>query len=198
MPVDKGFEARVIRALTTIEQMLCDRGEPVVSLQRLNDEHVRARVAAAEENFVIFNTDVRDVVFFLSKLKTADIAKSASCLSDDARRARAILVPVDALMTIHARAVGTHFGLGCEIFTLASLSFNIARSELVPRHEIIPRNEHAKLKEELSVASMAQLPLIESSDPMAKYVRARPGDVVKITRLHPSAGTQIAFRFCRK
>lgn len=198
MTVDAVFKSRVVRALTTIEQMLRDRGESVVALARLDDDMIRKKLSDSTDNFVIFDAGLRDAVFFLNKLKTADISKVASSIADEQRRARAILVPIDALMTIHARAVSANFGPSCEIFTLASLSFNISRSELVPRHDVIPRSDHAKLRRELMITSLAQLPLIESSDPMAKYVAARPGDVVKVTRMHPSAGTQVAFRYCRK
>lgn len=188
----------IVRALTTIEQMLRDRGEAVDETEPMSDEHVRLKLGESNNPaFVTFRAGKHDLIFFTRKLKTADIAKAAEEV-DDERKADAILVVPDTLMTVHARSVASHFGPNVEVFTLAALSVNISRSVLVPRHELLLRSQHASLKGELGVGALSQLPLIESTDPMAMYVRARPGDVVKITRLHPSAGTQVAYRYCRK
>ena len=192
-----GIGTRIVRALTTIEQMLRGRGEDVSGITRLGDDDIKLVTSDTDQAYVKFDTGSRDIVFFTKKLKTADIAKVASTIVDE-RKAEVILVTLDPLMTVHARSITMHFGPACELFSLPSLGFNIAHSNLVPRHDLVHRAKHAELKEMLGVATLSQLPLIESGDPMAKYVRARPGDVVKITRLHPSAGSQIAYRFCRK
>ena len=189
---------RIVRAIATVEEMLRARGEMSLGVSRLSDDDVRSAVLAQPGNaFVRFDTGSRDIVFFTKKLKTADIAKAAAAVPED-RRGDAMLVTLDSLMTVHARSVASHFGPVCEMFTLPALGFNIARSTIVPKHELVPRDAHAGIKEKLGVATLSQLPLIESGDPMAKYARVRPGDVVKITRLHPSAGHQIAYRYCRK
>jgi DNA-directed RNA polymerase subunit H len=189
--------ARIVRAIATIEHMLKSRGECVDGIERLGDEDISNVISSSETAFVNFDTGARDIVFFTKKLKTADIAKAAIGIPDE-RKGNVILVSLDALMTVHARSIAMHFGPTCEIFALPALGVDIAQSNLVPKHALVPKAEHANLKERLGVATLSQLPLIESGDPMAKYVRARPGDVVKITRLHPSAGHQIAYRFCRK
>ena len=188
---------RIVRALTTIEQMLRNRGENVSGIVRLSDDDAKTVISESDHSYVKFDTGSRDIVFFTKKLKTADISKVAASIPDE-RKAEVILVTLDPLMTVHARSISVHFGPACELFSLPSLGINIAHSNLVPKHHLVSRAQHASLKEKLGVATLSQLPLIESSDPMAKYVRARPGDVVKIIRLHPSAGAQVAYRFCRK
>lgn len=191
------LSVRIVRALSTVEQMLHDRKEFVGSVTQLTDADVVRALETSNGSFVKFCMGLRDVVFFTKKLKTADIAKAASDI-DDARKGDVLLVTLDTPMTVHARSIVSHFGPMAEVFTLASLGINIARSKMVPDHVIVDKATYPALKAQLNVSSLAQLPLIESTDPMAKYIRARPGDVVKVTRLHPSCGTQVAYRYCRK
>lgn len=189
---------RVCRAITTLHQMLSDRGEPIHGLEDMSDKDIEAVVTESDASGIVrFDTGARDIIFFTSKVKTADIAKAAS-ETGDLRKVDAILVTMDPIMTVHMRSVSNNFGPLVETFTLSALSINISRHTLVPKHELVDRDTFPDLKRDLGVAALAQLPLIESSDPMARYVRARPGDVVKITRLHPAGGTQFSYRFCRK
>jgi DNA-directed RNA polymerase subunit H (RpoH/RPB5) len=48
----------------------------------------------------------------------------------------------------------------------------------------------------LMVKSKAQLPSILESDAMARYIGARPGDVVRIERKSPTAGETVFYRHC--
>jgi len=73
-------------------------------------------------------------------------------------------------------------------------SFNIFEHSLVPKHEIITPEEKQKLLDEYRVKPY-QLPRIQSSDPAAKAIGARPGDIVRIIRDSPTAGKYIAYRY---
>jgi len=39
------------------------------------------------------------------------------------------------------------------------------------------------------------LPFIKSSDPEARNIKSKPGDIIKIIRKSSSAGTAIAYRY---
>lgn len=65
---------------------------------------------------------------------------------------------------------------------------------LVPKHEVLSQEEAREVLERYKVA-LHQLPLIKSSDPAAKAIGAKPGDIVKITRRSPTAGRAIAYRY---
>jgi DNA-directed RNA polymerase subunit H (RpoH/RPB5) len=179
--------------------MLADRGEDTSALDTLEDAEIEKRVqdAIGTQKYVRFDTGSRDIVFFLTKIKSPDIAAAASETDKD-RVLNALIVTPNVPIRVHMVAVHTHFGPGTETFVGANLGINIARHVLVPKHEIVPRADMDALKKRLQVSSFAQLPLIDSADPMAKYVRARPGDIVCITRVCPTSGTQIAYRYCRR
>ncbi len=69
----------------------------------------------------------------------------------------------------------------------------ILNHELVPKHEILSEEEAQELLEKPGI-SKKQLPRIYVSDPVAKILGAKPGDVIKITRKSPTAGESIYYR----
>jgi len=73
-------------------------------------------------------------------------------------------------------------------------SFNIFEHALVPKHEIMTPEEKQKLLDEYRVKPY-QLPRVKASDPAAKAIGARPGDIVRIIRDSPTAGKYTAYRY---
>lgn len=87
--------------------------------------------------------------------------------------------------------------LNMQLFMLDELQYNITKHHLVPKHELIKNpDDIKKLMEELSLHSISQLPLILQTDPMARWLNAQPGDVLKITRPSESAGFYATYRCC--
>ena len=72
--------------------------------------------------------------------------------------------------------------------------FTILDHELVPRHILLTKEERKQLLEQLKIQP-EQLPWIRASDPVAKLIGAKPGDIVKIIRKSPTASEVIAYRF---
>lgn len=70
---------------------------------------------------------------------------------------------------------------------------DVLKHELVPEHVLLSRKEAAALLKRLGI-SANQLPWILASDPAARAVGAKPGDVVMIIRKSPTAGKTITFR----
>jgi len=83
---------------------------------------------------------------------------------------------------------------GIELIPRIFPSFNIFEHRLVPRHEILPSEERQKVLTEYRVEPY-QLPRIRSSDPAAKAIGAKPGDIVRVTRESPTAGKYVSYRY---
>jgi len=72
---------------------------------------------------------------------------------------------------------------------------------VVPEHVAVPKHEIAS-KEEVELfcrenyTDIDKFPMILAGDPMAVWIGARSGDVVKITRTSESAGIAIIYRRC--
>ena len=64
----------------------------------------------------------------------------------------------------------------------------------VPKHELLHNTEKKTLLERWH-ATPEQLPRILVSDPVAKEIGAKPGDIVKIIRESPTAGEITYYRF---
>ena len=83
-----------------------------------------------------------------------------------------------------------------QIFNIESLMFNITQHILVPHHEIMNRTETANIMSKYNIQNTLQLPLILQSDPVAKFIGARRGDIVKITKPSETAGEYVNYRLC--
>jgi DNA-directed RNA polymerase subunit H len=66
--------------------------------------------------------------------------------------------------------------------------------ELVPKHEIVSVEEAVKILKELGVAP-ENLPWIKASDPVARELGAKPGDLIRVVRKSPTAGETVVYRF---
>jgi DNA-directed RNA polymerase I, II, and III subunit RPABC1 len=50
--------------------------------------------------------------------------------------------------------------------------------------------------EKFMIKSKFQLPIILKTDAMAKYLGLKNGDIIKITRVSPTAGEYVVYRCC--
>jgi DNA-directed RNA polymerase subunit H (RpoH/RPB5) len=86
-----------------------------------------------------------------------------------------------------------------QVFRIEELQFDCAQHALQPKFEPIRDDvEISRIMKMHNVKSKLQLPLIYSADAMARYLALKPGEIVKITRLSPSAGEYIEYRCCIK
>jgi len=89
---------------------------------------------------------------------------------------------------VHARRRGV------EVIPRLFPSFNIFEHVLVPKHEIVGDKERENVLAQYRVQPF-QLPRLKASDPGAKAIDAKPGDIVRITRDSPTAGKYISYRY---
>jgi DNA-directed RNA polymerase I, II, and III subunit RPABC1 len=84
-----------------------------------------------------------------------------------------------------------------QLFNISYLQFDISKHRKVPRHRLMEQKEIDDLQKKMNITDLKmQLPWIDSQDPMAKWLGARTGDVVEISRLSESAGSYKYYRYC--
>jgi len=71
--------------------------------------------------------------------------------------------------------------------------FNPLEHKMVPRHELVEEDELKKILSEYNIEK-EQMPKIRESDPAARAIQAKVGDIVRITRESQTAGKAIFYR----
>jgi DNA-directed RNA polymerase I, II, and III subunit RPABC1 len=80
-----------------------------------------------------------------------------------------------------------------EHFLIRELLMNITHHELVPKHIIVNDEEKKAVLKKYRIKE-SQLPKIIISDPVAKYLGLRRGQLVKIIRTSETAGLHVVYR----
>jgi DNA-directed RNA polymerase subunit H len=75
--------------------------------------------------------------------------------------------------------------------------FSVLKHKLVPEHVILDENEKKELLERMKIKP-SQLPKILNNDPVVKEIGAKEGDILKIMRKSPVAGTTLYYRIVVK
>ncbi|KAH0570263.1 RNA polymerase II subunit Rpb5a [Spironucleus salmonicida] len=83
-----------------------------------------------------------------------------------------------------------------EVFSHDRLIFNITKHFLVPKHTLLTETEKLQILKTYKV-SEDQLPVIEKTDPVARYLGLDQRNVVMITRISENSGKYINFRICK-
>ncbi len=74
-----------------------------------------------------------------------------------------------------------------------TLSLNVSDHRLVPKHEKCSDAEKKRILTTYGVTAV-QLPRILSTDQAIRHLGVQTGDVIRITRSSPTAGTAIFYR----
>jgi DNA-directed RNA polymerase subunit H (RpoH/RPB5) len=84
-----------------------------------------------------------------------------------------------------------------QIFDIQRLQFDISTHRKFVPHRILSQQEASLLEKKFNIISPKnQLGWIDSQDAAAKWIGARPGDIVEVTRFSESAGDSHSWRFC--
>lgn len=80
-----------------------------------------------------------------------------------------------------------------QIFEIRKLQFNISKHRKVPHHKLLSDSEKADVTKLYEVEKM---PKILCQDEMAKFIGARPGDVVEVTGMCQTSAENKRWRYC--
>lgn len=187
--------AEVGRSFATIKEMLHDRGLDTSSLDDVSNEEVAEQ--SGKQN--VFNVDVQScglrIIYNMNpKFKMSDVRKNIDNAPPD--MSQFIVVVVEK--PVQGKGID-ELARDIQMFQIRELQFNVSRHMHVPRHE--PIRDEAQIDavvKRYRLKSRFQLPLILSNDPMARYLALKPGQLVRVTRPSPSAGTYVLFRCCTR
>jgi DNA-directed RNA polymerase subunit H (RpoH/RPB5) len=104
--------------------------------------------------------------------------------------------PSVAVLTSLRRYIGNPDSKLVQIFEIRHLQFDISKHRKVPKHRIIQRDELEAVLKEFHASGPELFPKIDSQDAMAKWIGARPGDVIEVLGLCESSGNNRRYRLC--
>ncbi|RLI52165.1 DNA-directed RNA polymerase subunit H [Candidatus Bathyarchaeota archaeon] len=77
---------------------------------------------------------------------------------------------------------------------LPQKKYNLFNHVLVPKHILLTEEEAQSILKQYRIKPY-QLPHIKASDPGARAIDAKTGNIIKIMRKSPTAGKAIAYRY---
>lgn len=98
----------------------------------------------------------------------------------------------DSVQTVVNRCYLT--GMYVQIFGMENFLIDIASNQYVPKHVLLTDKEVQEVLKKYNIASDS-MPKIKREDPMAKYVGAKPGQIIRIDTFNPTNGTEPMYRF---
>nr|WRJ69585.1 DNA-directed RNA polymerase subunit Rpb5 [Oceanusvirus sp.] len=192
------IEDQVVRAWKTAREMLADRGYAVtdsvgdVEVAEMAREKQTFGVDAADRVSVVFHTPVQSV-------KKQDVFSSAGDVGHIVLvvNTKTSAKPNNSTAkSLESEASSRNITL--DIFTLKEMQYNVSKHILVPEHRLLTKEATEDVFKNMCIKNRFQLPAIASTDPMARYLGLKHGDVIRIKRPSPTAGVSIAYRCCRR
>ncbi len=189
----------------TIVEMLEDRktySEQDIAFLRSFGQNELSALMSKGVVSVDLDTRLR-VMYYLNRFRMADFKPHLErCVGFDF----CILIVGDKLTTYNTKSIQDFLAksktslvldVNLQIFELAEVLFNITHHVLVPKHEVISNDaEIEELVKRYNLKNRHQFPIILRTDPVARYFGLRSGQLVRITRVSPSAAEYVAYRCC--
>ena len=131
-----------------------------------------------------------EVEHLLDKLKYRDLLKIAKDQKMEGRGKKKDVV-AQVLEKLDEDAIREYYN------KFSGSRLNITHHGLVPKHEVLSKEKAQEMLKSFH-CSHGSLPKIMDTDPMILKIKARAGDIIKITRRSPTAGEAYYYRLVVK
>jgi len=181
------------KALETLKSMLISRQKKVEEVETLGNSLDDTRMYNLGGVLVIFSDKGR---------LTDGVLKSYIQFCEDNNYTNGLIIilatsPSDNILELIRTHNSDPKNQLMQIFNIRYLQFDISTHRKVPQHRLLDHEEIMKLEKKMNITNLkSQLPWIDSQDAMAKWLGARTGDVIEISRLSESAGNSKYYRYC--
>ena len=195
---------KLFRVWKTLNQMMADRGYIVEEdfskityqewLQKnnnkatLNGIYYKKSETNPEEVFRLYFEYIGE-----SKLSAKEISIFFSKMKDAKADSGIIVISGQLTSQAKQKMIDINYELQVECFNISELMVNITEHSYVPKHILLTKEEKKMLLKRYKIKEH-QLPKILTTDPVAKYLGLKKGDVVKIIRDSETAGKYVTYR----
>ena len=175
------------RALNVVNGMLRKRGYTFESPELLGNPLDETRMYNLGGALVIFSEKTR--------ISKQELQNYISFAADNGYTNGTVIVstilPSDDVMSVVRRYITDTSNPMLQIFDIRHVQFDITTHRKAPPHRVLPEDEKADIEKRYG-----SIGVIDCQDAMAKWIGARPGDIVEIARSSPSAGQSLYWRKC--
>jgi DNA-directed RNA polymerase subunit H (RpoH/RPB5) len=179
-------------ALSTLQEMLTLRGLAAEKFELIPTSMDGTKMYSFAGILIIFSTKTRvsekELNNFLSFAAENNFTSGIVIVSPSR--------PSESVMKVLIGHNAHRENVYVQIFDIRSLGFNISKHRKVPRHRIVNENEKPEIIKSFNLKSIDQIPKILSQDAMAKFIGARPGDVVEVMGMCETSAENLHYRYC--
>jgi DNA-directed RNA polymerase subunit H (RpoH/RPB5) len=196
-----------------IEEMLVYRGDDVTifreHLLSMNKEDFET-----DRNVIDIETSNTSVIYALTKKlrkmiidelkeKIKDTSNIKDFISNHGSKKNVIIIfnnesistAVKSLLNKYDKIFQKNGGQ-LQYFTLQQLMFNPTKHVYVPTHTKLTEEEAKEFMKEYMTRTKMHMHVILQSDPIAKWIGLKHGDIVKINRYNENSGESFSYRSC--
>lgn len=180
------------RALQTLKDMLTARGIKDEKFEPVGNPMNETRMYTFGGVLVVFSEKTRITI--------QELGNMIAFASENKFTGGMLIVsptrPSDSVLEIVRQHISNKENQLVQIFYQSHLNFDISKHRKVPKHRILTEAEIQDIMKEYHIADIKRIPKIDSQDPMAKWIGARPGDVVEVTGMCLASGENKRYRYC--
>lgn len=166
-----------------------------IDINRFMDEHITVQLKNYIILFTLSKTSFKDLWASLRNMTPEDIYKEYG-------NNKFILIvneypPSITLQSLQSKDLSLQESNGfIHIFLGKELMYNPNKHSLVPKHEKMNEEEVKDLMNELHLKQKTQLPFIQKTDIISRWLGLKQGDIVRITRHSETSGEYYYYRCC--
>jgi DNA-directed RNA polymerase subunit H (RpoH/RPB5) len=200
--------------IKNLKEMLVERGDDI-SLFEEHEESLDRDEFSNDKNVIEFQTSKTTIIFALTKKlrKTIiDELKRSDNLADNSieeftrkygNMKNIILIfsndsisqPIMAQLNKYDKIFQKNGGQ-LQYFHTQQLMFNPTKHEYVPKHTKLTEEESIEFMKKYMIRSKLHMPVILHTDPVAKWLGLKQGDIIKIDRYNENSGISYYYRSC--
>lgn len=180
------------RALTTLAEMLTARGFKSEKFDSVGSSFDETKMYTYGGMLIIFSSKAR--------VTEKDLMTYVEFSKDNNYNSGILIVslsrPSDTVLAGLRNYISNAEVPLVQIFELRHLQFNIAKHVKVPKHRLVAKDELPDILKANNVVSPKLFRKIDSQDAMAKWIGARPGDVIEVTGMCETSAENKRYLFC--
>ena len=198
----RAFLPKLFRVWKTLHKMMEDRGyiiEEVNYAQMTYQDWLEKYGNVSTFHGIFYKKTGEEVIRLYYeylpgiKLIANDISLFFSQMKEGKAESGIIIISGQLSPQAKQKLADINMELQVECFNISELMVNITEHSYVPKHLLLNKEEKKTLMKRYKIKEN-QLPKILSSDPVAKYLGLKRGDVVKIIRDSETAGKYVTYR----